>query len=341
MAKKSKHFGATDSVVVDGKLFYELKELAQYFGVEDGTFRARCRDYGLQKAIELRGGRDYSNGVTVDNILLRSKGEMSDYFDIPYACFAGRCTRNGLEATIKGLLETTELTTENGKTKRKHLTRQIKFEDGYEYKEDFATGKIEILFGGVLYPSCESLSKKLNCSGCTVKDMMEKCIESRDISRLKNLDFKIVINGKEVHGMKELYKLYPTVSKPHLCRAIQIKTISKLNEIIGEYEKGSLVVGRRCFMNYDDLTLYLGRGTKESDLRPQRTTFYYYFNTYGLTQALKRYFRFYIIGVDSNGDTIASYKCPICNKTLVVNVDKEERLAHSDEFCGRCSLNNG
>lgn len=340
MPKKSKYFGAMDSVVVDGKLFYELGELAQYFGLEYSTFRSRCKAYGLQRVIELRGGRDYSNEIEVDNIVLHDKREISDYFDIPYIRFLGRCERDGLEATVKGLLETTELITEDGKTKRKHLIRQIKFEDGYEYKEDFTTGITEIIFGGVLYPTCENLAEKLNCDGSTVRGIMKKCIESRDISRLKNLDFKVVINGKEVHGMGELYKLYPTVSKPHLCRAIQVKTISKLSEIIGKYEKDSLIVGRRCFMDYDDLTLYLGRGTKESNLRPPKHMFYYRLNSYGLTKVLNRYFKFYIIGVDSNGDTIASYECPICKKTLVVNVDKEESLAHSDEFCGRCSINN-
>ena len=251
MPYKSKYFGATGSVVVDGRVFYGLRELAQYFGVKDNTFRARCRDYGLQKAIELRGGRDYSKGVTVDNRLLTTNVEIANYFDITYACFTSRCVKKGLEETVKGLLETTELITEDGETKRKHLTRQIKFEDGYEYKEDFATGKTEILFGGVLYPSCENLSKKLNCSGVFVKGMMEKCIESQDISRLKSLDFNIVINGKEVHGMKELYKMYPNISKTHLCQAVQVKTISKLREIVGEYEKDSLLVGRRCFMDYD------------------------------------------------------------------------------------------
>ena len=325
-------FGSASSVTIDGREYKTLSTIAKHFGVNSTTFYQRCETHGLEKAIEITANAEK---YTIDDKTFNTKKEVAEYFGIEYKNFQIWWTRDGIDKAIEHFKEVTKVIIENGEIKREHLITQVHFERGYSYKKDITTELIEIVFDSKVYKSYLALSRGLNCSSTLATKVMKRCIENNNITKLKNLSFKVYIDGKEVHGMNGLYALYPTVDTVYLCKAIQDKSIDKLDEIISTYNntKTDIQVGNHCFADYDGLVKYLG---VELDLvRPEarRRRFYSRLAKKGLKDALAHYFQLYVIGINPDGHTIIQYKCPVCGKTLVANMDAEENMAHSEEFC--------
>lgn len=71
----------------------------------------------------------------------------------------------------------------------------------------------------------------------------------------------------------------------------------------------------------------------------KRYRFYLQLRQNGLKETLKHSFNLHMLGYNKAGHLIISYVCPVCGRTLVADIDAEESLTHSDEFCKKRGVN--